>query len=212
MFPLFLDLRDRKVVVIGGGPVGRRKARALLESGAFVFLYCLESRPAGLDSTRLDWRTERYQPAHLEGACLVFAAATPDVNRAVVRDARALGIWVNAADLPEEGDCFVPAVVRRGDFVLAIGTGGAGPGLAREVRLRLEADFDEAFGTWVELLREMRTLARAVVANPEDRCALLRRLCSWDWLALLRLRGPDVARAAMQNEVHNVSGLPQKRL
>src|SRR5207245_4037903 len=81
MFPLFLNVRDRLCVVIGGGSVGQRKATALLESGARVRAICLESRPPLLDSPRLEWLTEPYTAEHLSGAALVLAAGPPEVNQ-----------------------------------------------------------------------------------------------------------------------------------
>src|SRR5258708_32237187 len=103
MFPLSLNVRDRRCVVIGGGSVGQRKTAALLESGARVRMICLETRPPYLDSPRLQWLTQPYAAEHLGGAALVFAAASPEVNQRVVRDARSRGLWVNAADHPASG-------------------------------------------------------------------------------------------------------------
>src|SRR5947208_5664112 len=101
MFPIFLDLTGRVAVVVGGGPVGRRKALALLDGGATVRVVALE--PASLQADHLDWRTEPYQSHHLHGASLVFAAATRDVNRQVLADPKDRGVWVNCADEPETG-------------------------------------------------------------------------------------------------------------
>src|SRR5262249_54867323 len=149
MFPLFLNLTNRLCVVIGGGSVGQRKMTALLGGSASVRGGCLEKRPSYFGSPRFEWLTEPYAVEHLHGAALVFAAAPAEVNQRVIRDARSRGIWVNGADGPASGDFFVPATVRRGNFVLAIGTGGAAPALAQAVRILLEGQFDEAFGQWV---------------------------------------------------------------
>ncbi|HBI44094.1 MAG TPA: siroheme synthase [Planctomycetales bacterium] len=206
MFPLFLHLTDRLVVVIGGGAVGRRKAAAVLDAGAHVRLVCLESLPPDETHPALDWRTEPYAAAHLDGAVLVFAAATLDVNARVVADARARGLWVNSASDPEAGDFFVPAVVRRGDFVVAVGTGGAAPALAREIRRRLNEQFDDDFGRWVALLAELRPLVLEHVQDAERRRLFFERWSRWEWLERLRRDGADVVRTGMLQELRDGGG------
>jgi len=205
MLPLFLNVSDRLAVVIGGGPVGRRKASAVLAAGGPVRLICQEPRPAEMSDPLLDWRTESYTSHHLDGAALVFAAGPAELNARIVADARARGIWVNAASQPELGDFFVPATVRRGDFVLAISSGGAAPLLTQTVRQRLQAEFDEAFGVWVALLAEFRPKVIERISDAEQRRKALTSLCQWEWLERLRTEDMETVRAAMCNALETLA-------
>jgi precorrin-2 dehydrogenase/sirohydrochlorin ferrochelatase len=197
MFPLVLEVRDRLAVVVGGGRVGRRKAEALLAAGARVRLVCREPRPSEERSAALDWITADYVAMQLTGAALVFAAAPVEINARVVADARARGIWVNDAADPSAGDFHLPAVVRRGDFLLAVSTGAAAPALARAVKERLELEYDDAFAAWVALLGELRDLVQARVSDSERRRALLEEFSRWEWLDRLRRDGVDRVREGM---------------
>ncbi len=199
MFPLFVNLRDRLCLVVGGGAVGLRKAAALREAGARVRLVSLEPRPPDL-SADVDWLAEPYRPAHLDGVALAVAAASPGVNRQVVAEARARGIWVNSATDPEGGDAFFPATLQRGDLAIAVGTGGHAPALARQVRDRLAEQFDETFALWIALLGELRPLVLERVPAPQRR-AVLERLCDWAWLERLRRDGAEAIREAMRAAV-----------
>jgi precorrin-2 dehydrogenase/sirohydrochlorin ferrochelatase len=193
MFPVLLDLSGKRVVVVGGGAVGRRKALAARDAGAEVVI--VDPRAPGEPGTT--HHAEAYRTEHLVGACLVFAAATPEVNARVGADARAAGVWVNSATDPQTGDCFLPAVVRRGGLTIAVGTGGASPALARRIRERLEAEFDDTFAAWVGLLDEVRPVVQATVADPARRRGLLDALADWPWLERLRADGVEATRAAM---------------
>ncbi len=190
MFPLFLDLRNRVAIVVGGGPVGRRRAASLRAAGASVCLICLEPRPPDEIDPGITWLVEPYTPAHLEGASLVIAAAPREVSARVVADSQARGIWVNCASDATLGDFNVPSVIRRGDLLLAVSTGGASPTLTARLRQMLEAEFDEAYSRWVQVLAELRPLVLQRFDEPRQR-EILDRLCRWHWLE--RLRCEDVA-------------------
>jgi precorrin-2 dehydrogenase/sirohydrochlorin ferrochelatase len=204
MFPLFLNLSGRLGVVVGGGPVGWRKAQALLQGGAAVRLVCLEPSPTEEMDPSLEWITAPYQAGHLDGASLVLAAATPPINAQVVAEARRRGLWVNSATDPQQGDLFLPSVVRRGDMMIAVGTAGKAPALARAVRLLLEEQLDAAFSRWAELLAELRPIIQEMVPEPSRRRELLRRFCTPAWLERLRQEGPEPVRQAMLRQLGQV--------
>jgi siroheme synthase-like protein len=212
MFPLLLNLTGRLCVVIGGGSVGQRKASALLAAGARVRLVCLEPPSESMTDARLEWLQEAYEPRHLDDACLIFAAATPEVNTRVVQDAHARGLWVNRADEPDEGDFILPAVLRRGDVTVAVGTGGASPSLAQTIRDHLEPQFDDALTAWAALLAELRPEVLRRVADSERRRELFAALGQWEWLEHLRREGVDATRSAMRRILEQMCAPPRQSL
>ena len=188
-FPISLNLSGRLVVVVGGGRVGMRKTTAVLAAGARVWIV----DPATLlhlndprGNSSIAHICEPYCSKHLDGACLAIAAATPEVNARVTADAKSRGIWVNSASDPASGDFLLPSVVRSGDLTLAISTSGAAPALARRIREKLEAEFDNAFAEWVRVLGEVRPLVLATVTDPGQRRDLLDRFTEWSWLSRIR--------------------------
>lgn len=197
MYPLFLRMDNRLAAVIGGGSIGRRKAASLLQAGARVRLVCLEPRPAGEIASALDWLTEPYHVRHLEHTVLVLAAATHEVNRTVVADARAGGILVCSATEPDSGDFITASVIRRGDLTLALGTGGTVPALTRTLRERLEKMLDDDLGQWLALLAFLRPMILARVADPERRIRLWEELCGEQWIERLKRDGLAAVQAAV---------------
>lgn len=135
-YPIFLNLRDRPVVVIGGGKVAVRKIRGLLESGAVVTVIS----PEMMEEMPVIWKKRRYRRGDIRGAELAFAATSDrSVNARVADEAKSLGVYVNIADALDECDFIVPSRVRRGPVQIAISTGGNSPRLAKQLRKQLES-------------------------------------------------------------------------
>src|SRR6266542_3330518 len=140
-FPAFLDLVRRRVVVVGGGQVATTKVSALLPCQAAPLLVVAPHASAFIrEQPAVEWRAREYQASDLDGAEYVFAA-TDDraLNARVAADARARKIPVLAVDDVPNCDFIAPAIVRRGDVVIAISTGGRSPAMARRVREHLDA-------------------------------------------------------------------------
>jgi siroheme synthase-like protein len=199
-FPINLNLAGRKVVVVGGGHVGRRKAIAAYEAGAIVRVVALESRPEDVP-LEMEWITEPYHASHLEDAVLVFAAATIAINAFVVSDAAARQLWVCDSASPGRGSFTLPAVGTVGRLTIAVDTSGAAPALARKLRDRIVEDLDPAIAEWTELLGEMRECVLEHVASAEVRRTLLRDFAEWPWLEKIRREGVDSTREAMRQAV-----------
>ena len=178
-FPLFVDLRGRPVVVVGGGSVALRKVELLLSAGARVTVVSpviapnlLELEVAGAISVI----HASFTSVHLAGSTLVIAA-TDDatVNSEVAAAARARGLWVNVVDDPVESTFIVPSIVDRSPIVVAVSSGGASPMLARRVRARIEALLPAGLGRLAALARSWRQPLREHVRRTSER----RRF--WDW-------------------------------
>ena len=160
LYPALLDLRDARVLVVGGGAVATRKVRSLVEVGArpeIVAPRLTAELEALAGEAGLPWRARGYESGDLAGCRLAFAATDrPEVNAAVARDAREAGVWVNVADHPDGSSFHVPATVREGEITLALSTGGASPLLARRLRERLEAVVTPGLARAADRLRAAR--------------------------------------------------------
>lgn len=166
-------------MVVGGGAVASRKARKLLQAQAEVVVISPEVS-AELEGVATEVRCRPYEDGDLAGAHLAFAATDArDVNAAVAKEARELGIPVNVADEPEDGDFVLPSTLRRGRLQVSVSTGGASPTLARDIRTELEGLFGPE---WSGLIEELAR-ARRNGDTPEDHVQREVRRC------LSRLRG-----------------------
>ncbi|AMV73789.1 bifunctional precorrin-2 dehydrogenase/sirohydrochlorin ferrochelatase [Desulfuromonas carbonis] len=174
-YPLQLNLQQRLCVVIGAGRVGLRKVEGLLAAGARVRL--VATVLPELLSPALELVARPYRNGDLAGALLAFAATDdPQVNAAVVAEARAARILVNRADDPAEGDFALPAVLRRGALTLTVATGGGSPALAALLREELAGQFGEEWAEVLELLGALRRKRLTVPPKGEYNREILRRL------------------------------------
>ncbi len=198
-YPVTLQLRGRRCVVLGDGPLAAEKARGLLGAGARLTvisptpcaeLELLRSEP------ELTLHRRGYAPGDLAGQFLVVAATNvPAVNRAVFAEAESSGVLINAVDDPPFCDFYFPSVVRRGDLQIAISTGGESPALAQRLRQEINAALPLDTGDW---LAELGNLRREVLqAEPlnEARNQLLHQLASRDVCSYDACPSRQLARA-----------------
>jgi precorrin-2 dehydrogenase/sirohydrochlorin ferrochelatase len=157
-----LRLTGRPVLVVGGGPVGRRKATTAAGAGGLVTVVDPLPPPADFAGR---WVRAGYAPEHLAGVWLAFACGPPAVNARVLADAAARRVWACDAADPAAGGFVLPAVGRAGRITLAVSTGGAAPGLAARLRDELAAHLTPADAVWADLLAELRPLVKALPAD-----------------------------------------------
>lgn len=182
LFPIFVKLEGRLVVVVGGGTLAEQKIPGVLGAGARVRLISPAITPQIAEWVRfgkIDWLPKRFEPQDLEGACLVVAATSqPGVNGAVFQTAEQRGILCNAVDDIEHCHFYYGAVVQRGDLQIAISTNGKSPALAQRLRKELEEQFGAEYEVWLQWLGAARESLRASGPTFEATRKMLHELAS----------------------------------
>lgn len=159
-YPIFLDIRNKPCVVIGGGDVAERKVVSLLSAGARVTVvspeFTVNLVRMGEDGKILLIR-RLYQDGDLKGAFLAYAATDDeDINSRVYMEGAKEGILLNVVDEPEMCDFIVPSVVKRGALSIAISTGGASPAFAKRLRMEMEERYGEEYSVFLEIMAAIR--------------------------------------------------------
>jgi siroheme synthase-like protein len=182
LFPIFVKLEGRRVVVVGGGEIAAGKIESLVQAGAKILIVspALNSELASLvKESKVEWREKEFSSDDLQHAFLVIAATSvPSVNEAVYRAAEERGLLCNAVD--DIGNChfYYGAVVQRGDLQIAISTNGKSPALAQRLRKELEEQFGPEYESWVEWLGAAREVLRASGASQAQNKEVLHNLAS----------------------------------
>jgi uroporphyrin-III C-methyltransferase/precorrin-2 dehydrogenase/sirohydrochlorin ferrochelatase len=155
LLPLFLKLEGRRVLVVGGGPVALGRVRQLAPTGAELVVVAPEVVPE-LPALASVVHRRPFRPTDLDGAWLVVAAATPEVNRTVKQEAEPRRLFVNAIDDPPSASAYAAGVIRRGGVTVAVSTDGRAPALAGLLREGIAALLPEETEAWVERAEALR--------------------------------------------------------
>lgn len=184
LFPMFLKLEGKQVLVIGAGKIGEPKIAGLLETGALIRVVALEASATVQKWARdgeIDLALRAFSPDDLDGISLaVVATNVRSLNEQVQREAQRRDVLCNVVDVPDLCDFFYPSVVRRGALQIAISTGGQSPSLAQKIRQQLEKQFGPAYADWVAELGSTRRLILASDLPKERKLLLLQSLASKD--------------------------------
>lgn len=189
-YPIFLSLRDKVCLVVGGGAVAQRKIAGLLHFEPFVRIVAKDLTPwlsERCDGNRVQWIGKSYETGFLDTADLVFAATSDtELNRRVSADARERRLWCNMASDPEEGSFIVPSLVVRGALSIAVSTGGASPALARDIRERLEKEFGPEWGPYLRLMGNLRRMIQSEGLDTSENQGLFRAIAALPLLSWIR--------------------------
>ncbi|MEO8670645.1 MAG: siroheme synthase CysG [Tahibacter sp.] len=212
LYPIFAELADRPVLVVGGGLVAERKVKALLEAGATVRVGAPELTPILAEwaaNGRIRPISGEFDDAWLDGVWLAIAATDHrTVNARVAAAGAARRIWVNVVDDAALSTFQVPAVVDRAPLIVAISSGGAAPVLARLVRERIESLLESSLGPLARLAETWRGRIRGRLADLGRRRRFLERVFRGEVAALVRRGRGEDAQTLLSKQLDDAASEP----
>lgn len=171
-YPIYLDIREKRCVVVGGGDVAERKILRLLECGAVVSVVSRKLTTILMNMVehgKIIHVDDNYDQQYLAGAFLVIGATDQEeVNDRIARDCRARGVMVNIVDDPGRCDFILPSLVNRGSLSIAVSTDGKSPALARKLREDLSVQFGPEYEGYLDLLGWLREMIIAAGRPADD--------------------------------------------
>ncbi|MEJ2282413.1 MAG: bifunctional precorrin-2 dehydrogenase/sirohydrochlorin ferrochelatase [Desulfobacterales bacterium] len=189
-YPVHLKIENRNCLVVGGGGVGTRKVKTLLECGARVTVISRElSRELRelAESGDIDLEQRSYRSEDLNGMFLVIGATNDmKLNRQISNDAEQLNTLCNIADRPEVCNFILPAIVRRDDLVITVSTSGKSPAMAKKLRKALENQYGEEYGELLRLMGAIRKKLLRQAHEPEAHKPLFEQLINSDLIEMIQ--------------------------
>lgn len=180
LYPIFLKLEQKKILVVGGGSIATQKIQSLLDTGCHLTVIspciCKEIQ-CWASENRLQVKKREFQTSDLQNIDVVFAATNqPQTNEKIRKEANEKKILINAVDDPENCDFYVPSIVRRGPLAIAISTQGECPGFARLVRKKIEKIIPAIYGDFVIFLGHLRRNVKNVCSDSKQRQSVTKEM------------------------------------
>jgi precorrin-2 dehydrogenase / sirohydrochlorin ferrochelatase len=189
-YPVNLNIKHRKCLVVGGGPVAFRKAKMLMDCGAEVTVvsmdFCDEfEKFSNIPSISLVQR--KYFSSDLDEKFLVIGATDDsDLNRQISEDAEKKNMLCNIADVPKICNFILPSVIRRGDLVISVSTSGKSPAFAKRLRKDLETNFGDEYARFLDLMGAIRKKLLSSQHDPEAHKPIFERLIQNGLLSMIK--------------------------
>lgn len=189
-YPIYLDLRGRNVVVIGGGKVAERKVRTLISSQADVTVISPDLTPRLkrlLAHEEFRYIKRRYRNGDIAGSMMVLVA-TDDraANEGIASNIKDSNILINIADIPDKCNFILPSIVERGDLIISISTSGKSPAFAKQIRREIEKVFGKEYILFTRVLGRVRKRLLEDIHSEKKRRSVFQRLVKSDVLRLLK--------------------------
>jgi precorrin-2 dehydrogenase / sirohydrochlorin ferrochelatase len=189
-YPICLDIKGKKCLVVGGGRVARRKTCGLLEQGADITLISPDIIPelcALSEEKKIIWKKRGYCSGDTAGFFLIIAATDDkEVQKQVYKEAQEAELLINVADVPDLCNFILPANVVRGDLNISISTGGKSPALARKLRIDLEEQFGDEYRILVDILGKIRSEVLAMGKTQTENKQIFEKIIQSNLLSLIK--------------------------
>ena len=198
-YPVCLDVKNRNCLVVGGGSVGARKVLTLLKCSAKVTIVSLtfSEKIKNLEHKNIRYIKKEYHKNDLKGMFLVIGATNDiELNKKVWHDTQQKNMLCNIVDFPKTCNFILPAIVRRGDLIIAVSTSGKSPAFARKLRQDLEKEFGQEYADFLFLMGKIRRKLLAKKHAPEEhkkifqefiKAGLLYMIAKKDYISINKL-------------------------
>ncbi len=200
-YPVFLDLKDQKVLVVGGGKVAERKIKNLLAYGCRIYITSTHFTPELkrlISENKVEDIPYKSLATLMDDAFMVIAATDdPKANTEIALQARKRGVLVNAVDQPRDCNFIMPSIIRQGDLQIAISTAGKSPALAKKIRKDMDRMLGPEYGFLVELLGLIRIKLLPLRQISSKNKAVFQKLVDSDLLEMIKARNMDKIRATL---------------
>jgi precorrin-2 dehydrogenase/sirohydrochlorin ferrochelatase len=189
-YPIFLDIKGRNCLVVGGGDVGTRKVEMLLECGASVTVVSIdatETLKRLSEAQRITLVIRAYRSSDQDSMFLIIGATNDErLNEQLSMDAEERNLLCNIADRPAACNFILPAIIQQGDLVVAISTSGKSPAFAKKLRKDLEKQFGEAYAVFLDLMGAIRNRLLKEKHAPEQHKPLFQKLIYSDIISWIQ--------------------------
>lgn len=206
-YPIFVNLENKRCLVVGSGDVGKRKIQSLVDSGA-GHVTIIDTRPADPDMEQLlgadnvDFHCREFQDSDLEQTFLVIACTSnSSVNQRISDLCNERNILCNIADLPEKCSFIVPATIKRGDLTVAISTAGQSPAMAKRIRRELQENFGEEYANLLTAMGRIRPLMLGLGLETKDNTVVFRKLVNSELLDAMKAGNLDSAMEILKESL-----------
>lgn len=208
-YPIYVDLQNRPVLVVGGGIIAFRKVKTLLDHGAIVRIVSPKLLPELselLDPVRCFWIEKEYSTSDIQDSILVFSCTdNEDVNAEVSKNANETHRLINVVDDPEKCTFIVPSILERGDLNIAVSTSGSSPIVARQIREDLEKQYGDEMKDYLDLLKSWRKRVKSQL-NPEQKGIFWKKATNGEVLELIKNGKLDGAKGVIESCFRSLLG------